>query len=98
MRIWHKTGLLLVAALLLVKSATSQAGSPGTRSHTTPKQSWSVHANPSRLVNGAPVLFEVTAPTSVTSLTGLWQGHSIVFDPSTDKSWFAIAGVSLEAK
>ena len=58
---------------------------------------WIVHAQPSRLVNGAPVLFQVKAPISLESLTGTWLGHqvSFSFDPAT-KSWFALAGVSLE--
>jgi murein DD-endopeptidase MepM/ murein hydrolase activator NlpD len=55
-----------------------------------------VHAYPGRLVNGAPVFFQVTAPASVVALTGTWLGHSIVFDASSSKSWVAIAGVSLE--
>ena len=65
---------------------------PGARAAT-----WTVRAQPTRLVNGAPVLFQVKAPASLESLTGTWLGHQVPFsfDPAT-KTWFALAGVSLE--
>jgi murein DD-endopeptidase MepM/ murein hydrolase activator NlpD len=59
--------------------------------------SWTVRAQPTRLVNGAPVLFRVKAPAALTSLSGTWLGHQITFslNPST-RTWFALAGISLE--
>jgi len=65
---------------------------------------WTVVNQPARLVNGTPVLFEVTTPTPVRALSGSWLGHEIAFSfEATDKSsihkaWFALAGVSLETK
>lgn len=58
---------------------------------------WSVHAQPTRLVNGGPVLFQVKPPLKLESLKGTWLGHevSFSFDPKT-KMWFALAGVSIE--
>jgi murein DD-endopeptidase MepM/ murein hydrolase activator NlpD len=58
---------------------------------------WSVRAQPTRLVNGAPVLFQVKSPAQLKSLTGTWLEHKITFsfDPTT-KTWFALAGISLE--
>lgn len=58
---------------------------------------WTVHSQPTRLVNGAPVLFQVKTPSRFESLTGTWLDHQLTFsfDAST-KSWFALAGVSLE--
>ena len=58
---------------------------------------WTVHAQPTRLVNGAPVLFQVKPPTKLDSLTGRWLGHTVTFsyDAST-KTWFALAGVTFE--
>ena len=58
---------------------------------------WTVRAQPTKLVNGAPVLFQVKPPARLESLTGIWLGHqvSFSFDTST-KSWFALAGISLE--
>ena len=58
---------------------------------------WTVHAQPTRLVNGGPVLFQVKSPARLESLGGTWLGHelSFSFDPAS-KTWFALAGVSLE--
>ncbi|HLW86473.1 MAG TPA: M23 family metallopeptidase [Candidatus Sulfotelmatobacter sp.] len=58
---------------------------------------WTVGAQPTRLVNGAPVLFQVKLPAKLESLTGTWLGHQLTFsyDAST-KTWFALAGVSFE--
>jgi murein DD-endopeptidase MepM/ murein hydrolase activator NlpD len=58
---------------------------------------WTVHAQPIRLVNGAPVLFQVKPPVKLDSLSGTWLGHQLTFsyDAST-KTWFTLAGVSFE--
>lgn len=58
---------------------------------------WTVRAQPPRLLNGAPVLFQVKSPTKLESLTGSWLGHQLVFSYSPrTKTWFALAGVSFE--
>ena len=59
--------------------------------------SWSVGAQPPKLVNGAPVLFRVKPSAKLSSLTGTWLGHALTFSyqPST-KSWFTLAGVGFE--
>jgi len=58
---------------------------------------WTINAGPTRLVNGAPVLFQVKPPTKLESLTGTWLTHQLTFsyDAST-KTWFALAGVAFE--
>lgn len=58
---------------------------------------WTVHSQPARLANGAPVLFQIKPPAQLKSLNGTWLGHEISFsfDAST-KTWFALAGISLE--
>ena len=58
---------------------------------------WTVRAQPTRLVNGAPVLFQVKPPAKLDSLTGTWLGHQLLFsyDAST-KTWFSLAGVTFE--
>jgi len=58
---------------------------------------WTVRAQPARLLNGAPVLFQVKTPARLDALSGTWLGHHIdfSFDAST-RTWFALAGVSLE--
>jgi murein DD-endopeptidase MepM/ murein hydrolase activator NlpD len=60
---------------------------------------WIVVNQPAHLVNGSPVLFQVTAPKSVRALAGSWLGHDIIFSfDAGRKSWFALAGVSQETK
>ena len=60
---------------------------------------WTIQARPARLVNGAPVLFQVKPPAKLDSLSGTWLGHQLTFsyDAST-KTWFTLAGVSIETK
>jgi murein DD-endopeptidase MepM/ murein hydrolase activator NlpD len=58
---------------------------------------WTVRGQPARLVNGAPVLFQVKAPARLESLNGTWLGHEVSFSyDAASKMWFALAGVSLE--
>ncbi len=58
---------------------------------------WTVHAQPARLVNGGPVLFQVRPVVKLESLTGTWLGHQIIFSyNASTKNWFALAGVSIE--
>ncbi len=58
---------------------------------------WNVHAQPARLVNGSPVLFQVKAPSRLQSLKGSWLGHEFPFSFNAKrKIWFALAGISLE--
>jgi murein DD-endopeptidase MepM/ murein hydrolase activator NlpD len=58
---------------------------------------WTVRAQPTRLVNGGPVLFQVKPPARLESLSGTWLGHEVSFSFDTaSKTWFALAGVSLE--
>ena len=71
-------------------------GSPGLLPLTF-AASWTVKVQPVRLVNGAPVLFQVKAPARLQSLRGTWLGHEISFRlVSASKTWVGLAGVSLE--
>jgi len=60
--------------------------------------SWSVKKDPARLVNGSPLLLTVKPPVPLASLNGTLLGHTFAFsyDPK-NKSWNALAGISLEA-
>jgi len=50
-----------------------------------------------KLVNGSPVLFQVTAPTKVQSVSASWLGHDVVFfRPAAGKTWYALAAVPVE--
>ena len=58
---------------------------------------WTVRAEPTRLVNGAPVLFQVRPPTKLDSVAGTWLGHQLTFSyNAATKTWFALGGVSFE--
>ena len=58
---------------------------------------WAVQTSPAKLLNGAPVLFQVKPSTKLDSVVGDWLGHQLAFsyDAST-KTWFALAGVGFE--
>lgn len=58
---------------------------------------FTIRAEPTQLVNGAPVLFRLKSAYRLESLEGTWLGHHIAFSfDSPSKTWFALAGVSLE--
>ena len=58
---------------------------------------WIVRAQPTRLVNGAPVLFQVKPSAKLTSLSGTWLGHQLTFSyNAATKTWFSLAGVTFE--
>jgi murein DD-endopeptidase MepM/ murein hydrolase activator NlpD len=62
-----------------------------------PASNFTVHAQPAKLVNGGPVLFQVKSPLRLESLRGTWLGHELTFSyVGHAKMWFALAGVSLE--
>src|ERR1017187_4150814 len=83
-RFSHASGLIVFAWLSAnLKAATAAY--------------WNVANQPVRLVNGTPVLFRVTTPRPVRSLSANWLGHEIVFSfDANSKKWFTLAGVSLE--
>lgn len=60
---------------------------------------WIVRAEPAKLVNGSPVLFQVKPPAKLDSLSGSWLGHQFPFtyDAAT-KFWFALGGVSFNTE
>lgn len=60
---------------------------------------WTVRTEPQRLLNGAPVLFQVKPSAKLDSLTATWLGHELTFSyNSSTKTWFALAGVSFATK
>ena len=83
----HCAHVILVAALILVAAFPASAAT------------WTVHAQPTQLLNGAPVLFQVKPPAKLESLSGTWLGHQLTFSYSTTtKTWFTLAGVPFETK
>jgi murein DD-endopeptidase MepM/ murein hydrolase activator NlpD len=83
-RLMRRQPLIITCALFLSVALPAKAAN------------WTVTARPARLVNGAPVLFQVKPPTKLDSLSGTWLGHQITFsyNPPT-KTWFALAGISI---
>ncbi|HET9304711.1 MAG TPA: M23 family metallopeptidase [Candidatus Sulfotelmatobacter sp.] len=58
---------------------------------------WIVRSQPPRLVNGAPVLFQVKPSIKLTSLSATWLGHQLTFSyNAATKTWFTLAGVTFE--
>jgi murein DD-endopeptidase MepM/ murein hydrolase activator NlpD len=77
------TAFLIAATFFVIPSANAA--------------NWSVRAEPSRPVNGGPVLFEVKPPVRLASLHGSWMGHDVPFSfDAKTKTWFALAGVAIE--
>ena len=81
--------LAMVALLLLLLPFASAA----------PVRGWAVRYEPARIVNGSPVIFRITTPKPVRSLSGTWLGHELSFSfDARLKTWYALAGASLETK
>jgi murein DD-endopeptidase MepM/ murein hydrolase activator NlpD len=58
-----------------------------------------VRWQPTRVVNGSPIVFRVTPSERLTSLAGKWLGHEVFFSPETHgEIWYALAGASLETR
>jgi len=97
----RKLSCVLVASLLFpafVFAAESGASVPR-RTKITDTKSWSVRWQPMRVVNGTPVLFRVTAPAPLESLSGKWMQHEVFFNLNpTNNTWFGIAGSSLQVR
>ena len=92
---------VILIAFVLFSLAANLSGA--TSAHSTSADStaahWTVVTHPARLVNGMPVLFRVTTPKPVRALSGNWLGHEIAFSfDASRKSWFALAGASLDTK
>jgi murein DD-endopeptidase MepM/ murein hydrolase activator NlpD len=79
-----------IVAAVLSFAATSFAETP---------VRWTLRHQPTRVVNGAPVLLRVTTPKPVHTLNGKWLDHEISFTfDATQKAWFGLAGSSQETK
>lgn len=91
-------GLILRAGLVLALAATSAATQTASAAPKHgPTKSWVIRWQPQQLVNGAPVLFRVVSPAGLETLSGKWLDHDVFFNhDSASKSWYGIAGISLE--
>jgi murein DD-endopeptidase MepM/ murein hydrolase activator NlpD len=96
---WKLCYLLAVLFLPAVLLGTEPASSVPRRTKVAATKSWSVRWQPTHAVNGAPVLFRVTAPAAIESLSGNWLEHEVFFDfDAANKTWYGIAGISLQTR
>jgi murein DD-endopeptidase MepM/ murein hydrolase activator NlpD len=95
-RTFHTATYFLLLTILVVAGPTDVRAAP--RTDTKLSSTWIVRANPSKLQNGTPIFLEVTPPERLQSLKGNWLGHEIIFDQGSERTWFALAGTSLETK
>jgi murein DD-endopeptidase MepM/ murein hydrolase activator NlpD len=55
-----------------------------------------LNCQPARLTNGSPILFQLSTPAQVRSVSGSFLGHTFdFFHGKTPRSWYALAGVPL---
>jgi len=86
-------GCLTIALPMWTASAESTKTGPR---HV---RSWSVRCQPKRVVNGSPVLLQVSSRQRFEVLSGKWLDHEVFFSfDSPSKSWRGITGASLETK
>ena len=58
---------------------------------------WAVAIQPTRVVNGSPLLIEVTPPQPLKSLSGAWLAHDVFFSAAANgRAWYGLAGVAVD--
>ena len=83
---------MLLATVHLAASKTAPASPMGKAT-----SSWSVRWQPTKLMNGAPVAFQIVPPARLTGLSAKWLEHEVFFAyDAASKTWYGIAGISLE--
>jgi murein DD-endopeptidase MepM/ murein hydrolase activator NlpD len=64
-----------------------------------PSKTWNAQWEPTKPVNGSPVLFRVMAPAAIKELRGSFLGQDLLFRSSQAcHCWYALAGVNLATK
>jgi murein DD-endopeptidase MepM/ murein hydrolase activator NlpD len=94
----HGLRSLLLLSAILVAALDLAAG------HTAPplpqkraSRAWSVGWQPTQLLNGSPVVFQIVPPSRLTALTAKWLEHEVFFTyDGASKNWYGIGGISLE--
>src|SRR5262249_38701284 len=93
-RVGPRKLLTLLASLLVSANSVSAVDAAKTKSKAPTA---SVDWQPSRPMNGSPVVFRVTSPERLKSLSGKWLQHDVFFAPDSQGTvWYGIAGASLE--
>ncbi len=98
----YRRCLLLILLTCSASRFTVAAQAPATSpvsTKTISTKPWTFQCQPTQLVNGSPVVVEVTPPVRLTSLSAIWLDHQVRFSyDATAKTWYGIAGVSLETR
>ena len=93
----NPASLTILLPLLLFAATSVATNQSKPRAPGNATKSWSIRWQPTVLVNGAPMVFQVNPPTRLQSLSGRWLDHEVFFNfDASKKSWYGIAGVSLE--
>jgi hypothetical protein len=92
-----RRSVLILLAGLLLGTLSGYASETPTIKPKGKAADFSVRWQPTRPVNGSPVVFRVTSPERLKSLSGTWLEHEVLFSSdSQGKVWNGIAGASLE--
>jgi murein DD-endopeptidase MepM/ murein hydrolase activator NlpD len=90
--------LWISLALMMSASAANSADS-AIHKDARPVARWLVSTQPIRIVNGSPILFRVATPRRLSSLSGNWLEHEVIFNfDERTRTWFALAGASQDTK
>jgi murein DD-endopeptidase MepM/ murein hydrolase activator NlpD len=89
----------VIGLLLMVTVPFAASNADEVKSVSRSPHSWTVRWQPKRVVNGSPLLLQVSSPQRLEALTGKWLDHELFFSFDTgSKTWQGIAGASLETK
>jgi len=85
---------MLVMALVLARLPFAAAAA---RVSAKGPSTWIVVSQPQVLVNGSPVIFQISPQVRLSKLSGKWLEHDVSFAyDATAQAWYGIAGISLE--
>jgi murein DD-endopeptidase MepM/ murein hydrolase activator NlpD len=90
----------LSIAVFLIFQVAQLSAAPGETTKGSPvPEGWTLRYQPARIVNGSPVIFRVSTVKHLEKLEGEWLGRKFAFSfDAHTKTWFALAGASLETK
>lgn len=95
----HQSCLLLLAVFMLASFHVAAGETVPASSKSGGGRAWAVQWQPGKLVNGSPVVFQVTPPARLSGLSAKWLEHDVFFTYDvSSKSWYGMAGVSLETR
>jgi len=85
----------LIRRVLIAVTAATLA-TPGLSSAKGVSGKNPVSWQPTKLIGGSPVLFEVRTPAGTKAVTASWFGHEVIFFHQSGNSWYGLAGIPAE--